>query len=126
MVKWSCEARQSVPIDETFSDVIGRPPQPDSSVRPDSSKSPQLGKSRAHRRPIKSRQENLDGMLVACMLSRLARTLASFSPSVRERMPRMFVAISDMVAQWFANDRTADLAERVAGRSRLAVSKRVI
>ena len=38
----------------------------------------------------------------------------------------MFVAISDMVAQWFANDRTADLAERVAGRSRMAVSRRVI
>jgi len=38
----------------------------------------------------------------------------------------MFVAISDMVAQWFANDRTADMAERVAGRSRMAVSKRVI
>src|SRR5437868_3890735 len=41
-------------------------------------------------------------------------------------MPRMFVAISDMVAQWFANDRTADMAERIAGRSRMAVSKRVM
>ena len=38
----------------------------------------------------------------------------------------MFVAISDMVAQWFTNDRTADMAERVAGRSRMAVSKRVM
>jgi len=38
----------------------------------------------------------------------------------------MFVAISDMMAQWFANDRTADMAERVAGRSRMAVSKRVM
>src|SRR4051794_40520854 len=41
-------------------------------------------------------------------------------------MPRMFVAISDMVAQWFGTDRTADMAERVAGRSRLVVWKRVM
>lgn len=38
----------------------------------------------------------------------------------------MFVAISDMMAEWFTNDRTADMAERVAGRSRMAVSKRVM
>ena len=38
----------------------------------------------------------------------------------------MFVAVSEMIAQWLGNDRLSDLAERVAGRSRLAVWHRVM
>jgi len=38
----------------------------------------------------------------------------------------MFVAVSEMVAQWFGGDRITLLAERVAGRSRLDVWQRVM
>jgi hypothetical protein len=38
----------------------------------------------------------------------------------------MFVAVSEMIAQWVGSDRVTDMAERVAGRSRLAVWQRVM
>jgi hypothetical protein len=38
----------------------------------------------------------------------------------------MFVAVSEMMAQWFGADRTSDMAQRVAGRSRLTVWHRVM
>ena len=37
----------------------------------------------------------------------------------------MFVAVSEMVAQWLGGDRINQMAERVAGRSRLGVWERV-
>jgi len=38
----------------------------------------------------------------------------------------MFVAVSEMIAQWLGSDRITDMAERVAGRSRLDVWQRVM
>jgi hypothetical protein len=38
----------------------------------------------------------------------------------------MFVAVSEMVSQWFGGDRITQMAERVAGRSRLGVWQRVM
>src|SRR5437764_13901121 len=38
----------------------------------------------------------------------------------------MFVAVSEMLAQWLGSDRISDMSERVAGRSRLAVWQRVM
>jgi hypothetical protein len=37
----------------------------------------------------------------------------------------MFVAVSEFLSQWLGHNRVADMAERVAGRSRLAVWQRV-
>jgi hypothetical protein len=38
----------------------------------------------------------------------------------------MFVAVSEMLSQWMRRDRISDMAERVAGRSRLVVWQRVM
>ena len=38
----------------------------------------------------------------------------------------MFVAVSEMLSQWLKRDRISDMAERVAGRSRLGVWQRVM
>jgi hypothetical protein len=38
----------------------------------------------------------------------------------------MFIAVSEMLSQWLRRDRISDMAERVAGRSRLGVWQRVM